>query len=547
MRRTALLLVGLAGLLLGPAAEAVAYDWGEPRRWVPDLAVGWSFVGCGLAGWWRRPGSRTGPLMAAVGLTWFLGNFASVDVTALAWLSSHALYLHRGLLVHCVLSFPSGRLASWPDRAMVTVAYLAAVPILARDELVTTALGVLLVGVAVRGYATAFGPARRQRLLVVRASVAVGAVFAGGALARTAFTADGDAVALLAYEVVLCAIAVGLLIGLLGTAGERAEVTDLVVELAESPSGTLRDALAAALGDPSLQVGYRLAGSGEYVDAHGRAFPLPPAGSRRAVTPIEVDGRPIGVLVHEPAVLDDPGLLASIRSATRLAAANARLQAEVRAQVAEVAASRRRLVEAADAERRRLEDRLRNGAGRRLAALADRLAVGRSLATGGEMPALLAQADRQLGRTVEDLDELARGLHPRILDDTGLAGALADLTGHSRVPIELDVAVGELPRQVAAAAYFVCSEGLANLAKHAHATAGSITAAVRDGSLVVDIADNGVGGADAHAGSGLRGLADRVEALGGRLTVTSAAQAGTRLTAELPLDGESEGRASRSW
>jgi hypothetical protein len=382
MSRLALLLLGVAGALLGLTAERAAFGWDDPRHWLPDLAVGWFFIVCGLVGRWRRPDGRTGSLMVAVGFTWFLGNFASVDIPAIAWLSTHALYLHRGPLIHCVLSFPSGRLPSRLDRAAVAVGYVAAtITPIARNEVATAILGALVMAVAVRGYVAAIGPARRTRRLVVRAAVAVGIAFSGGALARLAFPAGtANEAALLAYETVLCAVAVGLLIGLLRASSERAAVTDLVVELAESPSGTLRDALAGALGDPTLQVGYWLPESGRYVDARGRRLELPQPGTGRAVTPIELDGRPIGILVHDPAVLDDPGLLDSIASAARLAASNARLQAEVRAQVAEVMASRRRLVEVGDQERRRLERRLREGAEQRLDMLAGSLVKAQALA-----------------------------------------------------------------------------------------------------------------------------------------------------------------------
>jgi len=544
MSRPVLLLLAVAGTLLGLAAEWVAYGWDDPRRWIPDLAVGWSFIACGLVGRWRRPNSGTGLLMLAVGFTWFLGNFASVDVPSIAWLATHALYLHRGPLIHCVLSFPTGRLTSKVDRAVVAVGYVAAtITPIAREEIVTAILGVLLVAVAFRDYAGAIGPARRARLLALRAAIAVGIALSGSALARLAFsTVAANEAALLAYEAVLCAVAVGLLIGLIRASWERITVTDLVVELAESPSTTLRDTLAGALGDPSLQVGYWLPESRRYVDAQGRLFEIPPAGAGRAVTPIQLDGRPLGVLVHDPAVLDDPGLLDSIGAAARLAAANARLQAEVRAQVAEVMASRRRLVDVADEERRRLERRLHEGAGQRLDGLTDSLVKGRALAERSaevETLVLLQQADRQLGRTIEELHELARGLHPRVLEESGLADALTELVRHSPVPVELQMSAVELPAEIKAGVYFVCSEGLANIAKHSRATSAAITVTVQDGRLVVvEVVDDGVGGVDEHKGTGLHGLTDRVEALGGRLAVVSSEGGGTRLTTEIPLGGE---------
>jgi signal transduction histidine kinase len=543
MSRPILLLLAVAGALLGLAAAWVAFGWDDPRHWVPDLAVGWSFIACGLVGSLRRPNSGTGPLMVLVGFTWFLGNFASVDVPPIAWLATHALYLHRGPLIHCVLSYPTGRLTSGLDRALVAIGYVAAaVTLIARNEVATAILGALLIAVAVRSYAASIGPARRARLLALRAAMAVGIALSGSALVRLAFpTAAANEAALLAYEAVLCAVAVGLLIGLVRASWEWVTVTDLVVELAESPSATLRDALAGALGDRTLEVGFWLDESRRYVDAQGRPFEIPPSEAGRAVTPIELDGRPLGILVHDPVVLDDPGLIESIGSAARLAAANARLQAEVRAQVAEVMASRRRLVEVADEERRRLERRLRDGAGQRLGRLTNSMVEGRALAqrsAGAETLALLQQADRQLGRTIEELHELARGLHPRLLEESGLAGALAELVRRSPVPIELHMSAEDLPAEIEAGVYFVCSEGLANVAKHSRATSGEITVAVQDGRfVVVEVVDDGVGGADERIGTGLHGLRHRVEALGGLLAVTSSEGGGTRLTAEIPLGG----------
>jgi signal transduction histidine kinase len=203
-------------------------------------------------------------------------------------------------------------------------------------------------------------------------------------------------------------------------------------------------------------------------------------------------------------------------------------------------ASRRRLVEVADEERRRLERRLHEGAGQRLDVLADSLVKGRALAqrsAGAETQALLQQADRQLERTIDELHELARGLHPRMLEESGLAGALTELVRRSPVPIELHMSAEEFPAEIEAGVYFVCAEGLANIAKHSRAKSGEITVTVQDGRLVVEVVDDGVGGADELSGTGLHGLTDRVEALGGLLVVMSSEGGGTRLTAEIPLDG----------
>jgi signal transduction histidine kinase len=532
------LLLWPAGVALGLLAERAGFGWDDPGHWLPDLAVGWTFLACGLVAWSRRPESHTGLLMVATGMTWFLGNF-----------DSHLLYLHRGPLVHCVLSYPDGRLTSRPEQAATVLGYAAAVawPV-GESELATIVFAVLVVAVAVQGYLAAVGRDRRARVPGVQAAITFGAVTELAATARLAFPAgDANELALVAYEVVLCAIAIGFLLGLFRAPWERPAVTDLVVELGEARSPTLRDALARVLGDPSLEVGYWVAESGSYVDAQGRALALPGPGSRRSLTPIERDGQPLAALVHDPAVLDDPSLVASVAAAARLAASHARLQAQVRVQVAELQASRRRLVAAGDQERERLEERLREGAERRLLELAEELGHVRALAKDGS-GALerIAEAERQLERTLDDLRELARGLHPRRLAEAGLPGALTALAEQSTVPVQVNVVPEmRLSQAVEAAAYFVCSEALANVAKYAAATRVSVAVVNRDGRLMIEVTDDGVGGADPTRGSGLRGLRDRIEALGGMLRIESPTGGGTRVAAELPLGQLGSGKGVR--
>ena len=528
-----------AGAALGILAEQLYFGWGDARHWIPDLVTGWSLIACGLVGWSRRPESRSGPLMAATGFAWFAGNFATANLGPLDWLAAHALYLYRGPLFHLVLSYPRGRLAGRLERAAVAVGYVAAILTPAwRSGTTTIVLASLLVGVAGRSYLRAAGRERRERLAALQATAFLGAVLAADALVRLAVsTPDAKDVTLLANEAALVALAVSLLAGLLRWPWERAEVTDLVVELGEARSGTLRDALARALGDPTLELGYWFPESGAYVDAAGRSLELPAADSARAVTRVERDGQAVAALVHDPAVLDDPGLVEAVAAAARLAASNARLQAEVRAQVSELQESRRRLVRAGDEERRRLEQRLREGAERRLVALGhvlERVSGNTSRTRTAE----IERASGQLARALADLHDLARGLHPRALTEQGLAAALASLARRSPVPVELAVPAGRLPAEVEAAAYFICSEALANATKYASASRAVVRVTADDRAALVEIFDDGVGGADPAQGSGLRGLADRVEALGGQLRLESPPAVGTRLSADIPLRGE---------
>jgi len=535
-------LVVLAGGVLGLGAEWRGFGWADPRHWIPDLAVGWTFIGCGLVAWARRPASRTGPLMAATGFTWFVGNFASVGVAAVAWVAGHMVYLHRGPLVQLVLTYPSGRPSSRLVRGAVVVGYAVAVitPIW-QSAGATILLAGLLVAICARDYVAAVGPFRRARLIALQAAAGLSLVLAGTTAARLLLPLEQvSGPTLLVYKLALCVLATGLLAGLLVAPWQRAVVTDLVVELGEARSGTLRGELARALGDPTLEIGYWLPDRAEFVDAEGHPLRLPAPGSGRSVTTVKREGQPVAALVHDPAVLEDPGLLEAVASAAQLAAANARLQAEVRARVEELAASRRRILAVRDEERRRLERRLHDKAEARLGELAVTLRRGQRSTTDQRTREQIAHAEDQLARTLEELRRLAHGLHPRVLAEHGLAGALAALAKDLPVPVDINVPSTQLPEQVAVAAYFVCAEALANVAKHAAAAHVAVAVTASEDRVKVEIADDGVGGADPAHGSGLRGLADRVETFGGTLQVESTSGHGTRLAAEIPLGGEAQ-------
>jgi signal transduction histidine kinase len=269
-----------------------------------------------------------------------------------------------------------------------------------------------------------------------------------------------------------------------------------------------------------------LPGEDGYLDEAGRAIELPAPGEERTVTRIEEDGRQMAALIHDVAVLDDPGLISAAASATRLALSNVRLQAEVRARVAEVEASRRRIVEAADEQRHRLERELHEGAEQRLAQVAE-------LLSGSGHP--LAEVRARLDDARAELSEFARGIRPRVLTEHGLRAAIEELAERSSVPLEVVVPPERFAPSVEAAAYFVCSEALTNAAKYADASCSTVSITANDVLLLVDVEDDGVGGADPTRGSGLRGLSDRVEAIGGRVRIESAAGHGTLVIAEIPL------------
>ncbi len=416
-----------AGAAVGIAAEWVYFGWDDPGEWLPDLAVGWTLIACGLVGWARRPESRSGPLLTATGFAWFAANFAS----------EQALYLHRGPLIHLVLSYPTRttrRAAGARGRRDRVRRGAGPVDLVERDRHVRAEC-VLPAGRVpwlrpCAGTRAPDAPGRPGGHGVRRCG-------AGGHRRRPARClrpARSTDATLLVYEAALCTLAVALLAGLLVEPWAPTKVTDLVVDLGQARSGVLRDALARALGDPTLEVGYWL--DDGYVDAEGRPLVLPAEGSDRKVTRVDRDGEAVAVLVHDPAVLDDPGLSVALGRAARLAAANARLQAEVRAQVVELGASRRRLVHAGDEERRRLERRLHETVERRLTELARTLEHAEAGSAG---TARLQSAKDQLARTLDELRELAAGLHPGVIERGGLPGALASLVARSPVQVELKV------------------------------------------------------------------------------------------------------------
>ena len=499
-----------AGLAFGIAAEWI----GRPELLGLDAAAGFALLGLGLTAWKQRPRSGVGPIMAAAGFAWFLGTL---------W--SPALYLHRGPLAQLLLSYPSGRLRSRVYQVAIGAAYVyAASSVLAGNDDVTIGFVATLVGLAWHRYSSAGGTERRSRLMALAGAVAFGFVLAIGSAARVA-TLGGGRAELVAYDLVVLLIAVGLFADLLWGRWTRASVAGLVVDLGEPAStGSVRDQLARTLGDPALVLAYRLADGSGYVDEFGRRVELPSPGGSRTVTPIDEGGSRVAVLVHETALLDDPALVSAVAAATRMAVSNARLQAEVRAHVGEIEASRRRIIEAEDGQRRRLELELREGAERRLARVEELV------------PDLDPELRDQVTAVRQELREFARGIHPANLTSRGLSAALGELAELSPIPVVLDVPVERFPPMVEIAAYFVCSEALANVAKHAEATRVRIGVQQVGAHLIVDVADDGVGGARPTGGSGLRGLGDRVAALGGTLGVDSQTGQGTRLHAELPLD-----------
>jgi signal transduction histidine kinase len=339
--------------------------------------------------------------------------------------------------------------------------------------------------------------------------------------------------------VTACSIALvplAFLTGLLRSRLARGELAGLFGELHGMQPARLQAALARVLGDPAFTIA-SAGPEGGFVDVEGRPVALPGPDAGRTIAPVDRDGVQIAALVYDRSLDDDPELLEAVGGAAAIALENRLLQVQADLRLAELQASRQRLVTAADAERRRIERNLHDGAQQRLVTLALQLTlIQRRIRDGGDAASLVATASDELAASLAELRELARGIHPAALEQ-GLETALEGLVLRSAVPARLVAEPGgRLPRHVEFAAYFVASEALANTAKYARASAVTVRLMHGDAVAVIEIADDGIGGADPAAGSGLRGLADRVEALGGRLRVASPPDGGTVVTAELPWE-----------
>ncbi|MFF5288023.1 sensor histidine kinase [Paractinoplanes globisporus] len=467
-----------------------------------DTLAGVALALAGLGIWQRRRPLPSILLLASAAL-WFVGGFVQPLVFA-----------HRGPLTHALVGHPRGRLTTAAERVVVAAGYATALvyPV-GRPGVVTVLVGVAVVAVIAWG-------GRRPSVAWVTAlacAVAFWGLLSFGAVARW----EGlliDPQILLAYDAVVIAVAVALLAE---TRLRRSPIAGLAVDLGQAAPRSVRDLLARALGDPSLVLGYADPVTGRLVDEAGRPVEPGAEPAGRTVTELRDNGARIAVLIHDSTVLDDPALVASAAALTRIALVNARLQAEAADRLAAVEVSRRRLLTVADAERDRLEAELRADVLARLDRVAD-------LVDGDALRAHLVAG-------TEAINDFARGVYPRLLTESGPAVAVQDLASRARIPVAVTAPDGRFAPESEAAAYFVCAEGLTNIDKYASATSASVRIVAAADRLTVEVADDGVGGADPGGGSGLTGLADRLAVLGGRLVVDSPPGGGTRLTAVVPL------------
>jgi signal transduction histidine kinase len=583
--RIAKIAAAVALVVVGVALGLVGYHFltaDDKSPWwqaAPAVVIAWTYLGAGLIAWWRRPTSRIGPLLMLVAAALLVRKLQYSGNSTLFTIGFALGSMYAACFAHVVLAYPSGRIRDHLERWFVAVTYAVSflLPVsvliaydpdnaclfncshvhrvrpesflsLTGDHTAFTAThivqhvggyglaGAVFITLIARRWLMSSPHSRRKLAPLLLAGFAAGlrsiseAVF--GIVSRT----NLEALTLWSIEeAVQIAVPIVLLLGLLGERLARASVADLVPELAVTPPDQVGVPVARALGDPTLEVAYWMPARRGYVDAQGRPYELPQPDSRRAVTPLTQDGEPVAVLVHDPALLEEPKLLDSVCAAAHMSLENARLHAELQAQLLKVRESRARLVAAADEERGRIERDLHDGAQQRLVALAlDLRLAERSLdASDTGTRAVLQAAVDSLQTAVTELRELAHGVYPAILTQAGLQAALDDLAARTALPVTVHAPAERLPEDVEATAYFVACEALANAVKHAGATAVTIDASVEGKVLLVAVEDDGAGGADPE-GAGLRGLADRIEARGGRIWVESPPGGGTRITGEIP-------------
>jgi signal transduction histidine kinase len=573
---------GLAGaaFLFGliDLALIVTSDFLELRgAWaVTMLIVGWGFAGVGLFAWARRPDNRVGMLMTATGFAWFFSLLGASDLPWLFTFGSVFGSVYFATAIHMLLSAPSGRLHTRGERTIVASSYFVTVALIwpvwlfldpARDfecpecpdnvllvadndtvaDVLSTAVNVLglalviavLVAV-VRRWRRASAPERRLYAPIYASGVALMVTL----IANLALQSAGKSGEAVHVAWMLSVIPLALMPYLFLASFVRARmiqsgaVGELIARLSEAPrAGGLRDALARALGDGSLELVYWLPDDERFVDADGRPFELPEDHAHRAVTKVEREGECVAAIVYDATLRDAGGHVRAVGAAAALALENERLEAELRAKVDELRGSRERMLRIGMEERRRLERDLHDGAQQRLVSMALNLRLARAKLRGEPEAAdrLLSSAGAELDAALEELRELARGIHPAVLSDRGLETAVETLARRAPVPVKLEALPGErLPAAVELAAYFVIAEALTNVAKYAEASHARVHVERDNGRVVVKVSDDGVGGANPEEGTGLRGLADRLAVIEGRLSVDSERGRGTTVTARIP-------------
>jgi signal transduction histidine kinase len=553
-----------AALLIGAIEVALLAGTGFSPLWVLMLFPGYAllYVATGIFAWVRRPSNAIGALIVAGGFTWLAAGFANVDVEALVAIGLIFSTVPLAVIVQLLHAFPSGRLRDRASRVTVVAAYFVVfvlqMPIYLfgqgesgpstvleiSDNHALTHIGEYIQTAAGAGVMTATAiiltrrlreaePARRRVLapLYIYGSLAVLFVPISSFVRQTWLPHLVIELAV-AQMTVMAGVPVAFVaVVLSGGFAATGEVRELGAALdAEKGRPALRAALREALGDPTLELLFRVEDPARYVDRDGATVAPPAPGSDRELAEVRLGERLVGAIVYDATLIADRGLVADAAQVAALAIDNERLTAELLASREGLRESRARLIEATDAERRRIARDLHDGLQVRLvllAMMADQPGAG---------PETMAELNAGLQDAITELRELVQGVVPAALTERGLYAAAVELTDKMPIPVALDFEPlpAEMPIGVETAGYFVVSEALANAVKHSRAEELHLSISRPAGTLRIEVVDDGVGGA--RLGGGLSGLADRVDSLGGVMTLESPPGEGTRILAEVPCE-----------
>ncbi len=557
--RLALLYLGVAALALAGTAIALFSPAAGPFWLLIVFAlVGLEYVAAGILAWAQRPSNRIGALLCLGGFALLFSTAINTDVAALVTVGYVTAALPLAVIGHMLLAFPSGRLGDRYSRALAIAAYFPSVVLQAPSYLFSgdprlpaalriadrpdvrdafhwaqsgTASGlVALFSILLGARFLRANPAQRRVLAWLYPYGVFTFLFVVLSANVVRPLTGLDPITLFELQIgalagVPVAFALAVLSGGFARTGEIEELGAWLGGSEERRPG-LREALRSTLGDPSLDLLLWLRDAGRYVDESGRPAELSPRSGRAAVE-VTVAGELVGAIEYDPALNADPELVRAASRVVALALERERLTAELRASRDALSESRARIVEAGDLERRRIARDLHDGLQGRLVVLAMT-----SSALGADGAALRAG----LEEAIAELRRLVHGVMPALLIERGLYAATEELADRVPLPVALDLADGDgrLPPTTETAGYFVVAEALANAVKHAHASRLSVRLARCNEHLEIEVHDDGVGGARLDRGTGLRGIADRVDALGGRLHLHSPPGSGTVLRAEIP-------------
>jgi signal transduction histidine kinase len=537
------------------------------------VTVATCFIGAALVAVLRRPANRTWLLLAAVGFLWLVQDLSWLPGALPFTIAATYERLYEPVLAHLVLAFPHGRLPGRRERIVIAIAYVWTLlnnpaRMLVYDpavdcrrcpdnlllvgqhrdvwrdindvtSVVSVVVIVSVVAVIVRHWIVATRAARHVMAPALWAAGPAAAYLVGIEIADLVDLGGGAG--RFVYEVLplgLAVLPIGFLLSILRTRLSYAEVGGLLSELGGGgvAPGRVREVLARVLHDPSLELRYWSPSTRGYVDADGVPAPSD-AGRGRTARRVDGESGPLALVVVDEAALHEPGLVDAAGAMVRLALENERLQAEVRSQLVQLRSATARLVKAGDEARRRLERDLHDGAQQRLLALAMNLGRARSRLNGETDPQVeefLALSAADLQEAITELRELARGIHPVLLTQEGLASALHALADRSPLPVVVTADTERCEPSVESAAYFLVSEAVTNAARHSAASRVQVGVRREGAALIVSIADDGIGGAAVGGGTGLQGMQDRSVAAGGTFRLTSEPGAGTVVEASLP-------------